>query len=168
MRNVVVTLPVALLLLFAAGPVAVAAPAVGQRVYVMGRVEDPQAMIIASGVVNGTGSLTAESVEFDQPALTYVETDLAAVDGGTLTILVHGAFDSWPFTLDPLTCTNSGRIVGTWRITAASGDLTGAIGGGSLSGRFFTYAVHDPTGCDLNDIKGFVAGPMIGNIHGTR
>ena len=166
MRNAVVTLPVALLLLLAAGPAAIAAPAAGQRIYVIGRVEDPQATIIANGVVNGTGSLTAESVEFDQPALTYLETDLAAVDGGTLTILVHGAFDSWPFALDPRTCTNSGRIVGTWSITAASGDLTGAIGGGTLSGRFFTYATRNTTGCDLNDIKGFVAGPMIGNIHG--
>ncbi len=166
MRNAIVALPVALLLLFTAGPVAVAAPAADQRIDVIGRVEDPTATIIANGEINGTGSLTAESVEFDQPTKTYLETDLAAVGGGTLTILVHGAFDTWPFTLDPRTCTNSGRIFGTWTITAAGGDLTGATGGGTLSGRFLTYASHDATGCDLNDIKGFVAGPMVGNIDG--
>jgi len=161
--------PVVLALSLTGGGVAAARPPDAQRIFVVGRVEDPTAMITASGVVDGTGTLTAESVSFDQATRSYVETDLAAVGGGTsgrdgrettLTVLVHGAFDKWPFTLDPRTCTQSGRIFGTWSITSAGGDLAGATGGGTLSGRFFTYA----SGCDVNNIKGFVAGPMVGSV----
>ena len=153
--------PVVLALLLTGGGVAAARPLDAQCIFVVGRVEDPTATITASGVVNGTGTLTAESVSFDQATKSYVETDLAAVGGGTLTVLVHGAFDKWPFTLDPRTCTQFGSIFGTWTITSAGGELAGATGGGTLSGRFFTYA----NGCDVNNIKGFVAGPMVGSVH---
>jgi hypothetical protein len=152
---------IVLALLVTGGGVAVARPMGAQRIFVVGRVEDPTATITASGVMHGTGTLTAESVSFDRAGLSYVETDLAAVGNGTLTVLVHGAFDKWPFTLDPRTCTRFGRISGTWTITDAGGDLAGATGGGTLSGWFFTYA----NGCDVNAIKGFVAGPMVGVVH---
>lgn len=165
MRNAVAVLPVVLVLLLAGGGVADAQPAAGQRIFVVGRVEDPTATITAHGVVNGIGTLTAESVDFNQADKSYVETDLATVGDGTLTVVVHGAFDTWPFTLDPATCTRLGRITGTWTITNAGGDLAGATGGGTLSGRFFTYATRGPTGCNVNEIKGVVAGPMVGNVH---
>jgi hypothetical protein len=160
-RNAVAVLPMVLVLLLAGGGVAVAQPSDGQRIFVVGRVEDPTATITARGVVNGTGTLTAESVAFDQATKSYVETDLATVGNGTLTVVVHGAFDKWPFTLDPRTCTQFGRISGTWTVTSAGGDLAGATGGGTLSGWFFTHA----NGCDVNAIKGVVAGPMVGSVH---
>jgi hypothetical protein len=166
-RNVLAVVPVVLALLLSGHGVAVARQADDQRIFVIGRVEDPTATIVARGVVNGTGSLTAESVDFDQVHLSYVETDLAAVGDGTLTIVVHGGFDTWPFTLDPRTCTRFGQISGTWAITGAGGDLVGATGGGTLSGRFFTYAPRGPGGCDANQIKGLVAGPMVGTVHRT-
>ena len=156
--------PVVLALLLTGGGVAVARPMDAQRIFVVGRVEDPTATIAASGVVNGAGTLTAESVDFNQATKSYVETDLATVGNGTLTVLVHGAFDTWPFTLDPRSCTQFGRISGTWTITAAGGDLAGATGGGTLSGRFFTYAARGAGGCDVNVIKGVVAGPMVGAV----
>ncbi|HEX4721202.1 MAG TPA: hypothetical protein VH333_01710 [Pseudonocardiaceae bacterium] len=156
---------VVLLLLLTGGGVADARPSTSQRIFVVGRVEDPTATITASGMITGTGTLTAESVDFDQATDSYVETDLAAVGGGTLTVLVHGAFDTWPFTLDPRTCTRSGRITGTWTVTGTGGDLAGVAGGGTLAGHFLTYAAHGHGGCDVNDIKGFVAGPMTGDLH---
>jgi hypothetical protein len=152
---------IVLALLVTGGGVAVARPMDTQRIFVVGRVEDPVATITASGVVHGTGTLTAESVSFDQAGLSYVETDLATVGNGTLTVVVHGKFDKWPFTLNPRTCTRFGRISGTWTITGASGDLAGLTGGGTISGWFFTHA----RGCDVNAIKGFVAGPMVGKVH---
>ena len=155
---------IVLALLVADGGIANARPADNERVFVVGRVEDPTATIVAHGVVTGTGTLTAESVDFDQADKSYVETDLATVGGGTLTVLVHGRFDTWPFTLDPRTCTRSGRITGTWTVTGAGGDLAGATGGGTLAGRFRTFATRDRNGCDVNDIKGVVAGPMVGNL----
>jgi len=111
---------IVLALLVTGGGVAVARPMDAQRIFVVGRVEDPTATITASGVMHGTGTLTAESVSFDQAGLSYVETDLATVGNGTLTVVVHGAFDKWPFTLDPRTCTRFGRIFGTWTITGQS------------------------------------------------
>lgn len=39
-----------------------------------------------------------------------------------------------------------------------------AAGGGTLFGRFLTYATRDRNGCDVNEIKGVVAGPMVGNL----
>ncbi len=116
-------LPVALVLLLTGGGVATAQPVAGQRIFVVGRVENPTATIVASGVANGIGTLTAESVDFNEATKSYVETDLATVGNGTLTVVVHGAFDKWPFTLDPRTCNQFGRISGTWTITAAGGDL---------------------------------------------
>jgi len=154
-------LPFALVLLLTGGGVATAQPVAGQRIFVVGRVENPTATIVASGVANGIGTLTAESVDFNEATKSYVETDLATVGNGTLTVVVHGAFDKWPFTLDPRTCNQFGRISGTWTITAAGGDLAGATGGRSLSGWFFTYA----SGCDVDQIKGVVAGPMVGGVH---
>lgn len=165
MRNVIAVVPVVLVLLLSGHGVAVARQADDQRIFVVGRVEEPTATIVARGVVNGIGSLTAEAVDFDQAHLSYVETDLAAVGAGTLTIVVHGGFDTWPFALDPRTCTRVGRISGTWTITGAGGELAGATGGGTLSGRFFTYAARGPDGCDANQIKGLVAGPMVGTVH---
>jgi len=164
MRSAMAVLPVVLALLLAGGGIADARPANDQFIFVVGRVEDPTATIVANGVVTGTGTLTAESVDFNQPDKSYVETDLAAVDEGTLTVVVHGRFDTWPFTLDPRTCTRSGRITGTWTVVGAGGHLAGAAGGGTLSGRFFTYATRDRNGCDVNEIKGVVAGPMVGDL----
>jgi hypothetical protein len=44
------------------------------------------------------------------------------------------------------------------------GNLTGAIGGGTFQGQFFTYAPRRPAGCDEGAIKGFGAGTMVGNV----
>lgn len=156
-----------LALLLTTASIADARPAANQRIFVVGRVENPTATITASGAINGTGTLTAESVDFNQAGDSYVETDLATVGAGTLTILVHGAFNTWPFTLNPRTCTRVGRIFGTWTVTKAEGDLAGTTGGGTLSGHFLTHATHTPTGCDVDNITGFVAGPMIGAVKTT-
>jgi hypothetical protein len=50
-------------------------------------------------------------------------------------------------------------------VTGADGDLAGATGDGTLAGRFLTYATRDRNGCDVKEIKGVVAGPMVGNLH---
>jgi hypothetical protein len=135
-----------------------------QRFFVVGRVEDPVAMIVASGVITGVGSLTAESVEFRPADKTYHEIDLVAVGGGTLTLSIDGRFDVWPFDLDPRTCTRQGTLGGDWTVTAADGDFAGTTGAGTFSGRFFTYAGRGPGGCDPETIKGLVAGPMVGTM----
>ena len=136
-----------------------------QRFFVVGRVEAPAAMIAASGVITGTGSLTAESVEFRPADNSYHEIDILVVGGGTLTVSIDGRFDVWPFTLDPRSCTRHGTLSGTWTITAGGGDFAGATGKGTFWGRFFTYARGGPAGCDEAAIKGFVAGPMVGNVN---
>jgi hypothetical protein len=146
-----------------------AAPARQQRFVLSGRVEAPSLTLVAAGVLNGAGSLTAETVEYQPSDWTYQETDLAVIGDGTLIFSITGAFDTWPFTLDPRTCAQRGGLTGTWTITAAGGALTGTTGSGTFSGRFLTYAQQEPTGCDETAIKGFVAGAMTGALAaGTR
>lgn len=135
-----------------------------QHFFATGRVEAPALTIIATGVITGVGSLTAESVELRPADNTYHETDRVSIGSGTLTVSVDGRFDVWPFTLDPRTCTQQGSLAGTWTITAGGGDLAGATGGGTLSGYFATYAPRGPAGCDETALKGFVAGPMVGAV----
>lgn len=164
MKQLAGMLLVQLGLLLAGGGAASASPADNVRFLVAGRVEDPSATVVASGVITGIGSLTAESVDFRPSDNTYRETDLIAVGGGTLTVSIDGAFDMWPFTLDPRTCTQRGRLAGTWIVTAGGGDLAGATGDGIFSGRFLTYAPRGPAGCDTTTIKGFLLGPMVGDL----
>jgi hypothetical protein len=135
-----------------------------QRFVLSGRLEAPSLTLVAAGVVNGVGSLTAEAVEYRPSDLTYRETDLAVIGRGTLTLSITGTFGTWPFTLDPRTCTQRGGLAGTWRVAAAAGAFAGATGGGTFSGRFLTYAGRGPAGCDEAAIKGFVAGPMAGSL----
>jgi hypothetical protein len=139
-----------------------------QHFFAAGRVEAPELTILASGVVTGAGSLTAESVELRPADNTYQETDRISIGSGTLTVSVDGRFDVWPFTLDPRSCTQQGSLAGTWIITASGGDLAGATGGGTFSGRFVTYARRRPAGCDETRIKGFVAGSMVGAVTPAR
>jgi hypothetical protein len=146
-----------------AGP-AHAAQAHHQRFILYGRVEAPSLTLVASGAINGTGSLTAKTVEYQQSDRTYHETDLAAVGNGTLTLSVTGVFDTWPFTLDPRTCTQHGALAGKWSVIAAGGALAGTTGSGVFSGRFLTYADREPSGCAEAAIKGFVVGPMTGSL----
>jgi hypothetical protein len=141
-----------------------ATPAGAQRFVLSGRVEAPSLTLVAAGVVNGVGSLTAKTVDYRPSDRTYRETDVAAIGRGTLTLSMTGAFDTWPFALDPRTCTQHGGLAGTWRVTAAGGAYAGATGGGTFSGRFLTYAGRGPAGCDEAAIKGFVAGPMAGSL----
>ncbi|HSV66043.1 MAG TPA: hypothetical protein VLJ59_09100 [Mycobacteriales bacterium] len=162
MTQLVSVLLAQLLVLLGGGGVAVAAPAGNQRFFAVGRVEDPALTIVASGVIAGVGSLTAESVELRPVDLTYHETDRVGIGGGTLTVSVDGRFDVWPFTLDPRSCTRQGSLAGTWTIAASGGDFAGATGGGTFSGHFITYAARGPGGCDEAAIKGVVAGRMVG------
>jgi hypothetical protein len=148
-----------LVLLLALTGTAAASEAGNQRFLAAGRVEAPSIMIAGHGMINGIGTLTAESVEFNQPDNSYRETDLAVLGPGTFTLSVNGHFSVWPFTLDPVTCTRHGTLGGTWHLTA------GGTGGGTFSGRFFTYSNRTPSGCDNNAIKGFVSGQMVGNVH---
>jgi hypothetical protein len=145
-----------------AGP-ASAAPAENQRFFATGRLEAPAITIVANGIINGAGSLAAESVDYRPADKTYHETDLAIIGAGRLTISVDGRFDVWPFTLDPRTCQRHGNMTGTWSITDGGGDLTGATGDGTFSGRFFVFARRGQAGCDTT-LKGFVAGPMTGTV----
>ena len=145
------------------GP-AVASGEHNQRFFVTGRVEDPVARIVGSGVITGVGSLTAESVEFQPANNTYHEIDIAAIGRGTLTLSIDGRFSVWPFTLDPRSCTQRGTLSGTWTIAAGGGDFAGAAGAGTFRGRFFTYAPLGPAGCDETTLKGVVAGPMVGGV----
>lgn len=135
-----------------------------QRFLVAGRVEEPSATIAGNGVITGVGSLTAESVDFRPADNTYHETDVAVIGGGTLTMSIDGRFDPWPFTLDPRSCTQRGTLTGTWTVMTGSGDFVGATGDGTFSGRFVTYARRGPAGCDEETLKGFVVGPMVGNV----
>jgi hypothetical protein len=153
-----------LLALPAAAGTAHASSAHDQRFVLSGRVEAPSLTLFASGVINGVGSLTAETVDYRPSDRTYRETDLAVIGGGTLTLSFNGAFDTWPFTLDPGTCTQHGGLAGTWSVTGADGTFTAATGHGTFSGRFLTYAARTATGCDETAIKGFVAGPMTGSL----
>jgi hypothetical protein len=141
-----------------------AAPARQQRFALSGRVEAPSLTLVAAGVLNGAGSLTAETVEYHPSDRTYLETDRAVIGDGTLTFSITGAFDTWPFTLNPRTCAQHGGLAGTWHITAAGGAFTGVAGNGTFSGRFLTYARRAPTGCDEAAINGFVAGEMTGTL----
>lgn len=163
-QKVVGALLVQLCVLLAGGGTGLARPADNVRFLVAGRVEDPSATLVASGAITGVGTLTAESVNFRQADNTYRETDLVVIGGGTLTVSINGAFDVWPFTLDSRTCTQRGTLSGTWIATAGGGDFAGATGGGTFSGRFFTYAPRGPTGCDDKTIKGFILGPMVGHL----
>ena len=138
------------------------------KILAVGRVEDPSITIAATGAITGIGSLTAESVDYREADRTYHETDRAALGSGDLLLSVDGAFDVWPFTLDPRTCTRHGSVTGTWTITAGTGAHAGVTGTGTLSGRFLTYAARGPAGCDEAAIKGFVAGSMVGAVSGTR
>lgn len=139
-------------------------PAHHQHFLLFGRVEAPSLTLVADGVINGIGTLAAESVEYQPADLTYRETDLAIVGEGRLTLSITGAFSTWPFTLDPRTCTQHGRLAGRWRITSGGGAFAGATGGGTFSGRFLTSAQRGTTGCDEAMIKGFVSGPMNGSL----
>ena len=162
------TVAVILLALPALGGVARAEPTHAQWFLLYGRVEAPALTLLASGVINGVGSLTAETVHYRQADRTYRETDLAVIGDGSLTLSINGAFDTCPFTLDPRTCTQHGGLAGTWRVTGSGGALTGTTGKGTFSGRFRTYADRGPAGCDQAAIKGFVIGPMTGTLHTVR
>lgn len=164
MKKFLGILLVQVVVLLGSGGSALARAADNQRFLIAGRVEDPSAAIAGSGVISGVGSLTAESVDFRPADNTYHETDVAAIGGGTLTMSIEGRFDVWPFTLDPRSCTQRGTLTGTWTVTAGSGDFVGATGDGTFSGRFFTYARRGPAGCDEKTLKGFVVGPMVGNV----
>ncbi|HEX9314792.1 MAG TPA: hypothetical protein VN986_03050 [Actinomycetota bacterium] len=139
-----------------------------QSFLIAGSVENPTAQVFASGMVEGRGTLTAESADFHPETNSYDETDLLAVGSGSLQVAIHGAFNTWPFTLDARTCTQHGTITGTWTIASGAGSLAGATGGGTLSGVFFTYAARTATGCDETAIKGFVFGPMVGTLDHPR
>jgi hypothetical protein len=146
------------------GAPAGAAPAGDVRFVLAGRLEDPAITVVATGAITGVGTLSAESVDYHPADRTYRETDLADLGAGTLRMSVDGAFDVWPFELDPATCTQHGALTGTWTITAATGDLAGSTGSGTFSGRYVTYSARDPAGCDETAIKGFVAGSMSGTV----
>ena len=139
-----------------------------QTFLISGTVQDVTAQVFASGVVEGRGTLTAESANFHQETNSYDETDLLAVGAGSLQVVIHGAFNTWPFTLDARTCTQHGTITGTWTIASGAGSLAGATGGGTLSGVFLTYAPHTAAGCDVTAVKGFVFGPMVGTLDHPR
>jgi hypothetical protein len=139
-----------------------------QRFLIAGTVQDATAHVFADGVVHGRGTLTAESADFHQETNSYDETDLLTVGSGSLQVVIHGGFSTWPFTLDAVTCTQRGTIRGTWSITSGDGSLAGATGGGTLSGVFFTYAGRTAAGCDETAIKGFVFGPMVGTLDRPR
>ncbi len=147
---------------------AVAAASAGaesnQRFFLTGPAEGPSITIAGRGVITGVGTLTAVSVDLRPIDNTYHEVDRAVIGGGTLTISIDGRFDTWPFTLDPRSCTRHGTLSGNWVITASGGDFTDVTGSGTFRGRFFTYASRGPAGCDESAIKGFVAGPMIGDV----
>lgn len=166
MHKVAAILLAQLLALPASGGVARAEPAAyTQRFLLSGRIEAPSLRVLGVGVINGVGSLTAETVHYREADRTYRETDLAVFGAGSLTLSINGAFDTWPFTLDPRTCTQSGSLAGTWTVTGSSGAFTGVTGGGTFSGRFLTYADHKTTGCDEAALKGFVIGPMTGILN---
>jgi hypothetical protein len=135
-----------------------------QRFSLAGRIEDPSIVIAGSGPITGVGSLAAESVEFHPADKTYLETDIAVIGDGTLTMAIDGRFDVWPFTLDPRTCTQHGTLSGTWTITSAGGAFTGTTGAGEFRGHFFTYARRGAAGCEEATVKGFVAGSMLGSL----
>lgn len=141
-----------------------AGAAVNQRFFLAGPAEGPSITITGHGVITGVGTLTAESVDLRPIDNTYHEVDRAVIGGGTLTISIDGRFSTWPFTLDPRSCTRHGMLGGNWVITGSGGVLTGTTGSGTFRGRFFTYAGRTPAGCDESAIRGFVAGPMIGHV----
>lgn len=158
-----------LALLGVGGVTAAHAEADGNQHFVLaGPAEGPSIMIAAHGMITGIGTLTAESVDFRQIDNTYHEVDRADIGAGTLTISVDGRFDTWPFTLDPRSCTRHGMLGGNWVITASDGDFARATGGGTFRGRFFTYANRTPAGCAEGAIKGFVSGSMTGDVRFTR
>jgi hypothetical protein len=135
-----------------------------QRFVIAGTVESPTALVVAEGPVHGLGTLTAESADFHQETGSYDETDLLAVGSGSLQVVIHGSFNTWPFTLDPASCSQHGTVNGTWTIASGAGSLGGATGGGTLSGVFLTYAGRTASGCDETAIRGFVFGPMVGAL----
>ena len=159
------TLLVALLLLAqvaAAGSSHAAEP--NQHFFVLGQVENPKATLFGVGPVSGLGTLTAQGVTFDEPSKSYDETDVIAVDAGTLTVAIHGSFSTWPFALAPPFCTQHGTMSGTWTITSGTRAFAGATGNGTFSGGFFTFGPRTPAGCDTTSVKGVVAGPMRGTV----
>jgi hypothetical protein len=135
-----------------------------QTFFLAGPAEGPSITIAGRGMINGIGTLTAESVELRPIDNTYHEVDGAVIGDGTLTISIDGRFSTWPFTLDPRSCTRSGTLGGNWVIAEGQGKFAGAVGGGTFRGRFFTYASRAPAGCDESAIKGFVAGTMVGAV----
>jgi hypothetical protein len=153
-------------MLLAQAAAAASSPAAepNQHFFVLGQVENPKANLFGVGPVSGLGTLTAQSVTFNEPTRSYDETDVIAVEAGTLTIAVHGAFSRWPFALAPPLCTQHGTMSGTWTITSGTRAFAGATGGGTLSGAFFTFGPRTPAGCDTNAVKGVVAGPMRGTV----
>ena len=165
MRKVIGVLSAQLVVVLATAGFTRAGAGDNQRFFAAGRLEAPSITLVASGVITGAGSLTAESADYRPADKTYRETDLAVIGGGTLTISVNGRFDVWPFALDPRTCTQQGVLGGTWTVSGSAADFAGTTGRGTLSGRFFTYARRGPDGCDETAIKGFVAGPMVGSLH---
>jgi hypothetical protein len=165
LKKIIAILLVPLSVLLGTG---VAAGAEGnQRFFLAGPAEGPSITIAAYGMITGIGTLTAETVDLRPIDNTYHEVDLAVIGGGTLTISIDGRFDTWPFTLDPRTCTRHGTLGGNWVVTASGGNLAGATGRGEFQGWFFTYASRGSAGCDEAAIKGFVAGPMVGDVRFT-
>src|SRR5947208_12208373 len=103
---------------------------VNQHFFLAGPAEGPSITIAGHGMITGIGTLTAESVDLHPIDNTYHEVDLAVIGGGTLTISIDGRFSTWPFALDPRSCTRRGTLGGRWTITAGGGDFAGATGVG--------------------------------------
>lgn len=151
-----------------AAPAAAETAGANQHFLLLAQLENPTATLMAVGPVTGIGTLTAQSATYDEPTKSYDETDVVAVGAGTLTITVHGSFDTWPFALAPPACTQHGRISGTWAITAGSGAFAGATGGGTVSGGFFTFGPRSTTGCDTSAVRGVALGTMTGTVDLSR
>src|SRR5947208_2262563 len=66
-----------------------------QTFLIAGTVENPTAQVFAGGIVQGRGTLTAESADFHQETNSYDETDLLAVGSGSLQVVIHGSFSTW-------------------------------------------------------------------------
>lgn len=164
MKRLIGVVLVQLAMLLGVGGVAAARTEGNQHFFLAGPAEGPSITIAGRGMITGIGTLTAETVDLRPVDNTYHEVDLAVIAGGTLTLSIDGRFDTWPFTLDPRSCTQHGTLGGNWMVTASGGDLAGATGGGTFHGQFFTHAIRTRAGCDEEKITGFVAGPMDGHI----
>jgi hypothetical protein len=150
--------------LVVSAPAAMAAPTQNQRFILAGTLQGPALTVVGQGPVHGVGTFTAVSADYHQATDSYDETDRLAVGTGSLLLAIHGSFSTWPFTFDPVSCTQRGTIGGTWAVTSGDGSLAGATGQGTFSADFLTYAPRTPTGCDGTSVKGVVSGQMVGTV----